>query len=308
MVWLFLIPSIPSVLGNFLLPLMLGARDLAFPRLNLASWYVYMAGRLLIVAAFAAGGVDTGWTFYTPFSTLFSNTHVLLTLAGVAVTGVASFMTGINFIVTVHTLRAPGLGWFRLPLFVWALYATSVILVLTTPVLATTLLLAAERLLGVSIFDPALGGDQLLFQHLFWFYSHPAVYIMVLPAMGGAAKSCRASRAARCLATARWPTPFLPSPCSAFWSGAQLLQLPTPMMGAAACLHPDQAWLQLGEKFHYLAALELLPQHRVAVRIDSMNLNQVFCQIGANCRNLHFGCPLRNVVSDISTLAIGCRF
>ncbi|HWW72843.1 MAG TPA: cytochrome c oxidase subunit I, partial [Duganella sp.] len=185
MVWLFLIPSIPSVLGNFLLPLMLGARELAFPRLNLASWYVYLAGGLLIVAALAAGGVDTGWTFYTPFSTMFSNTHVLLTLAGVAVTGVSSVMTGINFIVTVHTLRAPGMGWFRLPLFVWSIYATSIILVLATPVLAMTLLLlAAERLLGVGVFDPALGGDPLLFQHLFWFYSHPAVYIMVLPAMG----------------------------------------------------------------------------------------------------------------------------
>ena len=185
MVWLFLIPSIPSVLGNFLLPLMLGARDLAFPRLNLASWYVYLAGGLLIVAALVAGGADTGWTFYVPFSTLFSNTHVLLTLAGVVVTGVSSVMTGINFIVTVHTLRAPGMGWFRLPLFVWAMYATSIILVLATPVLAMTLLLlGAERLLGLGIFDPALGGDPLLFQHLFWFYSHPAVYIMVLPAMG----------------------------------------------------------------------------------------------------------------------------
>ena len=185
MVWLFLVPSIPSVLGNFLVPMMIGARDLAFPRLNLASWYVYVGGGLLTMGALVLGGADTGWTFYTPMSTMFSSTNVLVTLAGVFVVGVSSIMTGINFIVTTHTLRAPGLGWFRLPLFVWANYATSIILVLATPVLAMTLvLLAAERLLHIGIFDPALGGDPLLFQHLFWFYSHPAVYIMVLPAMG----------------------------------------------------------------------------------------------------------------------------
>ncbi|MGB7480385.1 MAG: cytochrome c oxidase subunit I [Burkholderiaceae bacterium] len=185
MVWLFLIPSIPSALGNFLMPMMIGARDLAFPRLNLASWYIYITGGLFTIAALVAGGVDTGWTFYTPFSTMFSNTHVILVLVGVFIVGFSSILTGLNFIVTVHTMRAPGMTWFRLPLFVWANYATSIILVLATPVLAMTLLLlAAERLLGVGIFDPALGGDPLLFQHLFWFYSHPAVYIMVLPAMG----------------------------------------------------------------------------------------------------------------------------
>jgi cytochrome c oxidase subunit 1 len=189
MVWLFLIPSIPSVLGNFLMPLMIGARDLAFPRLNLASWYLYMLGGLMIMAALLSGGVDTGWTFYTPFSTMFSNSHVVLTLAGVMVTGFSSILTGLNFIVTVHTMRAPGMGWFRLPLFVWANYATSIILVLATPILAMTLVLVAiERLFQVGIFDPALGGDPLLFQHLFWFYSHPAVYIMVLPAMGVASE------------------------------------------------------------------------------------------------------------------------
>jgi cytochrome c oxidase subunit 1 len=189
MVWLFLIPSIPSVLGNFLMPLMIGARDLAFPRLNLASWYLYMTGGLMIMGALLAGGVDTGWTFYTPFSTMFSNSHVVLTLAGVMVTGFSSILTGLNFIVTVHTMRAPGMSWFRLPLFVWANYATSIILVLATPILAMTLVLVAvERLFQVGIFDPALGGDPLLFQHLFWFYSHPAVYIMVLPAMGVASE------------------------------------------------------------------------------------------------------------------------
>ncbi|MFK3737343.1 cytochrome c oxidase subunit I [Massilia sp. TN1-12] len=189
MVWLFLIPSIPSVLGNFLMPLMIGARDLAFPRLNLASWYLYMAGGLMVIWALLAGGVDTGWTFYTPFSTMFSNSHVVLTLAGIMVTGFSSILTGLNFIVTVHTMRAPGMTWFRLPLFVWANYATSIILVLATPILAMTLVLVAvERLFQLGIFDPALGGDPLLFQHLFWFYSHPAVYIMVLPAMGVASE------------------------------------------------------------------------------------------------------------------------
>ncbi|HEX5126465.1 MAG TPA: cbb3-type cytochrome c oxidase subunit I, partial [Rhodocyclaceae bacterium] len=189
MVWLFLIPSIPSVLGNFLIPLMIGARDLAFPRLNLLSWYLYMLGGIVTIVALIAGGVDTGWTFYTPYSTMFSNSNVVITLVGVFITGFSSILTGLNFIVTIHTLRAPGLTWFRLPLFVWAIYATSIILVLATPVLAvTTLLLVVERLFQVGIFDPALGGDPLLFQHLFWFYSHPAVYIMILPAMGVASE------------------------------------------------------------------------------------------------------------------------
>jgi cytochrome c oxidase subunit 1 len=185
MVWFFLIPSIPTTMGNFFLPLMIGAKDLAFPRLNLFSWYLYMAGALFTLAALIAGGVDTGWTFYTPYSTMFSNTNVMLAAIGVFVTGFSSVFTGINFIVTVHTLRAPGMKWFRLPLFVWAIYATSLVMVLATPVLAMSLLLIlAERVLGIPIFDPSHGGDPLLFQHLFWFYSHPAVYIMVLPAMG----------------------------------------------------------------------------------------------------------------------------
>jgi cytochrome c oxidase subunit 1 len=164
---------------------MIGARDLAFPRLNLASWYLYVGGAVFTLGALLAGGVDTGWTFYTPFSTMFSNSHVIAVVTGVFVVGFSSILSGINFIVTIHTMRAPGLGWFRLPLFVWALYATSVIFVLATPVLAMTLvLIALERWFGIGIFDPALGGDPLLFQHLFWFYSHPAVYIMILPAMG----------------------------------------------------------------------------------------------------------------------------
>lgn len=185
MVWFFLIPSIPATLGNFLLPLMIGARDVAFPRLNLFSWYLYVGGGLFTIGALLLGGVDTGWTFYTPFSTMFSNSHVVLAVVGVFVVGFSSILTGLNFIVTVHTMRATGMHWFRLPLFVWAMYATSLVMVLATPVLAMTLsLIALERLLGVGIFDPALGGDPLLFQHFFWFYSHPAVYIMVLPAMG----------------------------------------------------------------------------------------------------------------------------
>jgi cytochrome c oxidase subunit 1 len=185
MVWFFLIPSIPSVLGNFLVPLMIGARDLAFPKLNLASWYVYILGGLFTFAAVVTGGVDTGWTFYTPYSTVFSNTHVVATIVGVFVVGFSSIFTGLNFIVTIHKMRAPGLTWFRLPLFIWTMYATSLILVLATPVLAITLsLVAVERVLRVGIFDPALGGDPLLFEHLFWFYSHPAVYVMILPGMG----------------------------------------------------------------------------------------------------------------------------
>lgn len=185
MVFLFLVPSIPATLGNFLVPVMIGARDLAFPRLNLASWYMYMAGGAFILYAIIAGGVDTGWTFYTPYSTAFSNTHVAMTLVGVFIAGFSSIFTGLNFIVTIHKMRAPGLTWFRLPLFIWAHYATSLIMVLATPVLAVTLFLAAlERLAGLGIFDPARGGDPVLYQHLFWFYSHPAVYIMILPSLG----------------------------------------------------------------------------------------------------------------------------
>jgi cytochrome c oxidase subunit 1 len=185
MVWFFLIPSIPATLGNFLLPMMVGARDMAFPRLNLLSWYIYTLGGLFTMVAVIAGGVDTGWTFYTPYSTLFANSAVLAAATGVFVVGFSSILTGINFIVTTHTMRVPGQTWLRLPLFVWANYATALIMVLATPVLSITLLLIAlERTLGIGIFDPALGGDPLLFQHLFWFYSHPAVYIMILPAMG----------------------------------------------------------------------------------------------------------------------------
>lgn len=185
MVWFFLIPSIPTTLGNFLLPLMIGARDLAFPRLNLFSWYLYVGGGAFTLACLLAGGVDTGWTFYTPMSTMFSNSHVILAAAGVFVVGFSSILTGLNFIVTIHAQRTAGMTWFRLPLFVWSMYAVSLVMVLATPVLAMTLaLIVLERVAGVGIFDPALGGDPLLFQHLFWFYSHPAVYIMVLPAMG----------------------------------------------------------------------------------------------------------------------------
>jgi cytochrome c oxidase subunit 1 len=185
MVFFFLVPVIPTVLGNFFVPMMIGARDLAFPKLNLASWYIFMIGGAFTLWGILAGGVDTGWTFYTPFSTRSSHTNVIPAATGVLINGFSSILTGLNFIVTIHKMRAPGMTWFRMPLFLWSTYANSVIMVLATPVLATTLLLVAiERAWGVGIFDPELGGDPVLFQHLFWFYSHPAVYIMVLPAMG----------------------------------------------------------------------------------------------------------------------------
>ena len=185
MIFFFLIPSIPAVLGNFFIPMMIGARDLAFPRLNLLSWYIYVVGGLFTLWAVVHGGVDTGWTFYTPYSTTYSNSYVVVTAVGIFITGFSSILTGLNFIVTIHTMRAPGLTWFRLPLFVWSHYATSLIMVLGTPVIAVTILMVGvERLFHLGIFDPKLGGDPILFQHLFWFYSHPAVYIMVLPSMG----------------------------------------------------------------------------------------------------------------------------
>lgn len=184
MIFLFVIPGIPAALGNFVLPIMLGAKDLAFPRLNLASLYLWWAGAAMLGLVMVLGGLDTGWTLYTPYSTRTSAAVVTAT-AGVFVLGFSSVFTGLNFVVTIHTLRAPGMGWFRLPLLLWSLYAAAIIQILATPVLGiTVLLLALERLLGLGFFDPALGGDPVLFQHFFWFYSHPAVYIMILPAMG----------------------------------------------------------------------------------------------------------------------------
>lgn len=185
MVWFFLIPSIPNVLGNFLVPLMIGARDMAFPKLNLLSWYLYMIGGFFTLAMLVLGGVDTGWTFYTPYSTHYSNSYVVLAASGIFIAGLSSILTGLNFIVTIHRLRHKDMGWFQMPLFIWSIYSTSLILILATPVLGMTLILVAiERLTGLGIFNPAIGGDPLLFQHLFWFYSHPAVYIMILPGMG----------------------------------------------------------------------------------------------------------------------------
>jgi cytochrome c oxidase subunit 1 len=185
MIFFFLIPAIPAVLGNFLIPLMIGAKDLAFPKLNLLSWYVYVLGATFTLYSMVTGGLDTGWTFYTPLSTVYSNSAVAPAVVGVFISGFSSILTGLNFLVTIHTMRAPGLTWFRLPMFVWAHYATAVIMILGTPVVAITLALAGmERLFHLGFFNPALGGDPILFQHLFWFYSHPAVYIMILPAMG----------------------------------------------------------------------------------------------------------------------------
>jgi cytochrome c oxidase subunit 1 len=184
MVFLFLIPSIPATFGNFLLPIMIGAKDLAFPRINLLSWYVYLAGAALLLWAMIDGGLDTGWTFYTPYSA-HSPSAVVPAVLGVFIVGWSSILTGLNFIVSVHTLRAEGLRLMKMPLFVWAIYSTSIIQVLATPVLGLSMVLVAlDTGLGWGVFDPSRGGDPVLFQHLFWFYSHPAVYIMILPAMG----------------------------------------------------------------------------------------------------------------------------
>jgi cytochrome c oxidase subunit 1 len=183
MVFLFIIPSVPAALGNFVLPLMLGAKDVAFPRLNLASFYLWCTGALMAVIGMIFGAVDTGWTFYTPYSTTTNGTVTLMTSA-VFILGFSSIFTGINFVATVHKLRAPGMGWFDMPLFVWGIYSTAIIQVLATPVIGiTTVLLMLERVFSIGIFDPKLGGDPVLFQHFFWFYSHPAVYIMILPGM-----------------------------------------------------------------------------------------------------------------------------
>jgi cytochrome c oxidase subunit 1 len=188
MVFLVIVPGVPATMGNFLLPLMLGAKDVAFPRLNLLSYYIYVFGALFAVAALIQGGVDTGWTFYTPYSSTHANnqySQVVLMILAAFILGFSSILTGLNFIVTIHKLRCPGMGWFDMPLFVWALYATSIIQVLATPVIGITLLLLIfERLFNVGIFDPAMGGDPVLFQHFFWFYSHPVVYVMILPGMG----------------------------------------------------------------------------------------------------------------------------
>jgi len=186
MIFLFVIPGIPAVFGNFVLPILIGAKDVAFPRINLLSWYLYMIGGLLAVISILlpGGPADTGWTFYIPYSVR-TGTNVMLALFAAFTLGFSSILTGLNFVTTVHRLRAPGMTWFRMPLSVWSLYATAWIQVLATPIIGITLLMVVvERWLGVGIFDPALGGDPVLFQHLFWIYSHPAVYIMIVPAMG----------------------------------------------------------------------------------------------------------------------------
>tara|TARA_Y100000996_G_scaffold415085_1_gene408129 strand:- start:517 stop:2172 length:1656 start_codon:yes stop_codon:yes gene_type:complete len=184
MVFMFIIPSVPAALGNLMLPIMIGAKDVAFPRLNLASWYIYIVGSVFGVLSIILGGADTGWTFYTPYSSTTESQVFLMTMAAF-ILGFSSIFTGINFIVTIHRMRVKGMKWFKMPLFVWSLYATALIQVLATPVIAITLLLLImERAVGIGIFDPALGGDPVLFQHFFWFYSHPAVYIMIVPGLG----------------------------------------------------------------------------------------------------------------------------
>src|SRR5580704_4551267 len=183
MVFLFIIPSVPAALGNFFLPIMIGAKDVAFPKLNLFSYYIYLTGAAIVLLSIGLGSVDTGWTFYTPYSVQTSGSVISMTL-GVFILGFSSILTGLNFLVTVHTMRAPGVTWTRMPLVVWGMFATSLIQVLATPVLAITLLLLiSERFFGLGIFDQKLGGDPVLFQHFFWFYSHPAVYIMIVPGM-----------------------------------------------------------------------------------------------------------------------------
>jgi len=190
MLFLFLIPSIPAMMGNFFVPIMVGAKDMAFPKLNIASWYVWMLGSFVAIWALITGGLDTGWTLYPPYSSRFSHTNVVPGVFGVFILGFSSIMTGLNILVTIHRMRAPGMTWGRLPLFCWAMYATSLIQLLATPVLAITVALlgieAASNALGtpIGIFDPAMDGDPILFQHMFWFYSHPAVYIMIIPGMG----------------------------------------------------------------------------------------------------------------------------
>ncbi len=185
MVFLVIIPSIPAALGNFVLPIMLGAKDVAFPRMNLFSFYLWVLGAICAVYSLLAGGFDTGWTFYTPYSSQFGAGGTIPVLVGVFILGFSSIFTGVNFIVTIHKLRPPGMTWFRMPLFLWAVYATAVIQVLATPVLGITVaMLVIERAFNIGIFDTSMGGDPVLFQHFFWFYSHPAVYIMILPGMG----------------------------------------------------------------------------------------------------------------------------
>ncbi len=185
MVWFFLIPSIPTTFGNFFIPMMIGARDLAFPRVNLLSWYVFNLSGLVVLFALVMGGADTGWTFYTPLSTVYADGYVFAAAIAVFINGFSSIMTALNFIVTIHRMRAPGMTWMRLPLFVWGIYTVSVVMLTATPVLAMdTFLLAFERFTGIGPFSVQHGGDPILWQHMFWFYSHPAVYIMILPAMG----------------------------------------------------------------------------------------------------------------------------
>ncbi len=186
MIFLFIIPGIPAAFGNFIMPIQIGAADVAFPRLNLTSWWLYNIGGLfIIVSLFLSGGpIDTGWTFYVPYS-IRTGTEVILPLFGAFILGFSSILTGLNFVTTIHRLRAPGMGFFKMPLFVWSLYATAWIQIVATPVVGITIIMViVERTFGVGLFDPALGGDPLLFQHLFWIYSHPAVYVMILPAMG----------------------------------------------------------------------------------------------------------------------------
>ena len=221
MIFLFIIPGLPAVFGNFFLPILIGAKDVFFPRLNLLSWWLFLTGGLLaLVSVFLPGGAaDTGWTFYVPYS-IRTSTNVLPALIAAFILGFSSILTGLNFITTIHRMRAPGMGWFRMPLFIWSLYATGWVQVLATPIIGITLLLVmVERWFGVGIFDPTLGGDPVLYQHLFWIYSHPAVYIMILPGLGVVSEILPCSRGGRFSDTSSLPIPASPSRPSVHLSG-----------------------------------------------------------------------------------------
>ena len=283
MVWFFLIPSIPAVLGNFILPMMIGARDVAFPKLNLMSWYLFILGGAVALWSLFRGGVDTGWTFYTPYSSTYSNSHVISMAAGIFIAGFSSIITGLNFIVTIHKMRAPGLTWFRLPLFVWSLYATSLIMVLATPVLAITLaLMSVERFWGVGIFDPKLGGDPILFQHLFWFYSHPAVYIMILPGMGVMSELITCFSRKRIFGYDWSPSRAWRLPCSASW------------FGVITCLSSSQS-IYAGMVFSILSFLVAVPS---AIKVFNWTAT-------LHKGSIHFATPMLYALGFIGLFTIG---
>jgi cytochrome c oxidase subunit I len=183
MVWLFLVPALPGVLGNFLVPLMIGARSVAFPRLNLAGWYLYLAGGLLLFGLLTSQGLTGGWVLYSS-NTLFQG-YSLGPIAALLLLRASAFLLALNLIVTIHRMRTAQMSWAEMPIFVWGVYLMSLVQVLTLPVLATgTMLVVAEKIAGLGLLTPALGGDSLWAQHFVWFFSHAVVYSLILPAIG----------------------------------------------------------------------------------------------------------------------------